>query len=434
MAKLKYYNTKTNAWETVDSTFGTVDVKTVNGVEPDANGNIEIGIPEMPEINYPVTSVNGMTGDVVIEVGSEQVQSNLSQNDPEAPDYVKGRTHYEDVVIDISFDGNSEGMESFLATHPGFGEVQFVKISDSAPSSEEISGATTYLRASMDGQAQEEASTLENINTSDEGNAYMCDDFCIVALASGNATFDGTTYAIPSAGVWFLDLVPLYAANGVHLDEVLFTIHKSIIQQIDKKFVSDAVNSMIPLVVTFTRADEEVYQTEEWDELGENPVATVWECTADHTFSEIFDAAKSGRPVVANVNIPNKWGEYGHWLSMPLCGFYESDDDGCRACDFHIVHDYVWSDLDQRTRLPQYHLCGTQEFLDGRVGEEYWEFAENLSIIMGKGLQMRQASSNFGMKLSVAPAAAIADLTAAPTMEDFNNLLAALRTAGFLAE
>ena len=29
--------------------------------------------------------------------------------------------------------------------------------------------------------------------------------------------------------------------------------------------------------------------------------------------------------------------------------------------------------------------------------------------------------------------AAIADLTAAPTMEDFNSLLAALRTAGMLA-
>ena len=30
--------------------------------------------------------------------------------------------------------------------------------------------------------------------------------------------------------------------------------------------------------------------------------------------------------------------------------------------------------------------------------------------------------------------AAIANLTAAPTMDDFNNLLAALRTAGMLAQ
>jgi hypothetical protein len=108
MARLKYYNTKTNAWETVDSTFGTGDVKTVNGVEPDANGNIEIAIPEMPEINYPVTSVNGMTGDVMIEVGSGSGSGGASSwNDlTDKPfDYIKTSTLLEKNVTLVVEDG-----------------------------------------------------------------------------------------------------------------------------------------------------------------------------------------------------------------------------------------------------------------------------------------------------------------------------------------
>jgi hypothetical protein len=44
-------------------------VKTINGMEADENGNVEVEI-------------------------SEQVQANLMQNDETAPDYVKGRTHW----------------------------------------------------------------------------------------------------------------------------------------------------------------------------------------------------------------------------------------------------------------------------------------------------------------------------------------------------
>lgn len=71
-----------------------VPVTSVNG----QTGDVVIDIPEVeiPEINYPVTSVNGMTGDVVIEAGSEQVQPDWNQNDPTQPDYVKNRTHWEE--------------------------------------------------------------------------------------------------------------------------------------------------------------------------------------------------------------------------------------------------------------------------------------------------------------------------------------------------
>lgn len=64
-------------------TLGTGSVKTVNGLEPDSEGNItiDIGVKSVngvtadtdgnvvvtiPEVSYPVTSVNGKTGDVTL--------------------------------------------------------------------------------------------------------------------------------------------------------------------------------------------------------------------------------------------------------------------------------------------------------------------------------------------------------------------------------
>lgn len=59
-------------------------VKTVNGVEPDENGNIEV------------------------EAGGsvEQVQPNWNQNDPAQPDYVKNRTHWVEGSKEVLLDAN----------------------------------------------------------------------------------------------------------------------------------------------------------------------------------------------------------------------------------------------------------------------------------------------------------------------------------------
>ena len=93
-------------------------VKTVNGAEPDENGNVQIVMPEVPEINYPVTSVNGQTGDVQIEIpevkeitvngvapdenGNIQLeisasgnQSDWNQMDETSSDYIKNKPFYD---------------------------------------------------------------------------------------------------------------------------------------------------------------------------------------------------------------------------------------------------------------------------------------------------------------------------------------------------
>lgn len=54
------------------------------------DGKWKVDTIDIPEVNYPVTSVNGQTGDVKIDI-PEQVQSNWNQNDSTKPDYVKNK-------------------------------------------------------------------------------------------------------------------------------------------------------------------------------------------------------------------------------------------------------------------------------------------------------------------------------------------------------
>ena len=65
----------------------------------DSHKEISNQIKEVVEnlsIEVPVTSVNGMTGDVIIN----QTPANWDQNDETASDYVKGRTHYSETVTE----------------------------------------------------------------------------------------------------------------------------------------------------------------------------------------------------------------------------------------------------------------------------------------------------------------------------------------------
>ena len=75
-------------------------VKTVNGAEPNENGDVQIEIPEAKEI-----TVNGITpdenGNIEVQAGT---QPDWNQNDDAAVDFVKHRTHYdvgEDVEIEL---------------------------------------------------------------------------------------------------------------------------------------------------------------------------------------------------------------------------------------------------------------------------------------------------------------------------------------------
>lgn len=84
----------------------SVGIQSIDGVKyldekliPDSIARVS-DIPAVPEINYPVTSVNGQTGDVTIKIAEQiaQVQADWNQTDDTAVDYIKNRTHYENII------------------------------------------------------------------------------------------------------------------------------------------------------------------------------------------------------------------------------------------------------------------------------------------------------------------------------------------------
>lgn len=408
MARLKYYNTKTNAWETVDSTFGTGDVKSVNGVEPDANGNIEIGIPEMPEINYPVTSVNGMTGDVVIEVGSEQVQSNLSQNDPEAPDYVKGRTHYEENnQTVIEWDGSTEGRDMFIAGEDEYA-LRFYKISDLTPTKEELVGATMT--------ANGETNTIpeELVNEYIEGSHAWVSGLLVVFYAKDIINTDGIAISAPSTGLYI----------NAELSSVSLTYGSTVVHQLDEKWIPDSI----------ARKTDVTWENLPDKPFGDNQTVIEWNNSTDTTGSDSFEYGSSIFAKISDI-APGVSELDSAIISMTADGntqsFVAKDAYGDssnwwlvqnKVIDFGgmvlIVHDTDIEEGVTETAIPS-----TGTYFNLNMLNQF--NAERLLLTYGS---TKTIEPKFLPKLT-----AIADLTEAPTAEDFNALLAALRSAGYLA-
>ena len=74
----------------------------------------------------------------------EQVQPDWNQNDPNAPDYIKNRTHYEDVSMQniVTFDGNLEG---YTVVDAYDGDFKLVKVSDETFTREDLIGQTAIF-------------------------------------------------------------------------------------------------------------------------------------------------------------------------------------------------------------------------------------------------------------------------------------------------
>ena len=171
-------------------------VKTVNGVEPDENGNIEV------------------------EVGSgEQVSPDWNQNDPTQPDYVKNRTHWvEGSGATIEWDGNTEGLESAAAF------TSLYKMSGATPTQAELTGG---VLGAVDPDNNNEYIEVE---LTDEKFASVSDLECINCLFVGQfivaydteISFMGTEYTLPSTGIWVMDIFRklTYGSTTYHpLDE-----------------------------------------------------------------------------------------------------------------------------------------------------------------------------------------------------------------------
>ncbi|MBQ7828340.1 MAG: hypothetical protein IJ386_08760 [Clostridia bacterium] len=163
-------------------------VKTVNGVEPDETGNVEIDIPE------------GFSG---------------SWNDlTEKPFYEIGTS--------VKWDGNTEGLVN---------STKYYKVSDAVPTKEQcIGGHVTLVTngSSTSGQFTEDALQI------DEENIFGCDYFCVVKE-------DGTQYAgktFPEKGIYFLKM-----GDAMYMSELTTADYD--VKPLDARFLPEGV-SVVP--------------------------------------------------------------------------------------------------------------------------------------------------------------------------------------------
>lgn len=152
-------------------------VKTVDGVEPDENGNIEV------------------------EVNSEQINPDWNQNDPAQPDYVKNRTHWvEGSGATIEWDGSTEGRDSFTVEETA---TTYYKVSDITPSKNELlNGTMTIL---VNGNSSEIALAEEGLFAEGDNCLVVADFVFVVTEEDFNLTLgeNVVSFSAPSTGMYY---------------------------------------------------------------------------------------------------------------------------------------------------------------------------------------------------------------------------------------
>ena len=156
---------------------------------------------------------------------AESVQSDWNQNDPAASDYVKNRTHYEEGSgATIEWDGSVD------AENP----MGWTKISDDAPTKEELLSATLHLAMpgnSITGAITEENLIIFSVENGDsfnytEINGILVVNYDSIPIGEGVYNEPGTYFMNDSAEV---------------ITEASITYGSTTIKTLDEKFIPDTI-------------------------------------------------------------------------------------------------------------------------------------------------------------------------------------------------
>jgi hypothetical protein len=160
--------------------------------------------------------------------GSKAVQPDWNQNDPDAPDYVKNRTHWEEnSQTVIEWDGNTEGREA-LAFTGDFEGVVLYKVHNATPTQKELVGG---VMGADNGNGIEEVTITEAVFEPTAGfNAVNCLLIGPLLIAyDTEISLLGEAYTLASPGI--------FAAHYFHK----LTYGSSTVHQIDEKFIPDSI-------------------------------------------------------------------------------------------------------------------------------------------------------------------------------------------------
>ena len=193
----------------------------------------EVGASEAPDTNHPVTSVNGMTGDVIIDIPEvgvpEKVQADWNQNDSAQPDFVKNRTHWEENnQTVIEWDCSADGRDVFA-----FSSEDIIKVADATPTLTELVGGS--LRVASGGEEYTGIITEDGIIEYD-GFVYVTTDAGIFyVITKINIVIDGETFTAPSTGI-YMPIVYTEAEDDIL---ITFTYGSTTVHKLDPKYLPD---------------------------------------------------------------------------------------------------------------------------------------------------------------------------------------------------
>lgn len=165
--------------ETIARTSAVEEIKTLVGETP-VSEQISEAIAEIPAVEIPVTSVNGMTGDVVIEAGGVTSWNDLKDK----PFGTEGTR------VVAEWDGNTEGREFFT-------NYALYKVSDLVPAMSDMVGAR-YAYKRISGNTVEY--TFEEDDVGQFNGYYIIKDVMIV-IENDNSTLSNDTL---STGIYVI--------------------------------------------------------------------------------------------------------------------------------------------------------------------------------------------------------------------------------------
>ena len=165
--------------------------------------------------------------------GGTQVQANWEQNDPEAPDYVKGRTHYEiPPKFDIRWDGDMTGRFALPLDALGSPGAYAVKVSDMVLRVEEV--IKTEYHVSTDGESAYATVLAETIDSTTIPGAYHINGWiiCVTSEDIVNAALGMPSGTITN-GIYF----------SITSDRTMYVDHfvgNTYIKKIDEKYMPES--------------------------------------------------------------------------------------------------------------------------------------------------------------------------------------------------
>lgn len=169
--------------------------------------------PDMPAVNTVTVNLP-----VSENSGQNVVQANWAQNDPTQPDFVKGRTHWEEGnQTVIEWDGNPEGRDSVV-----LGEFTLCKISDETPGKSELVGATMT--------ANGETAEITDAQLSEGDGAIAIIPLIVVAYKT-ELNLAGVSAVLPDTGIYV----------NPELGALSLTYGSTIVHPLADKWIPDSI-------------------------------------------------------------------------------------------------------------------------------------------------------------------------------------------------